>query len=106
MEVEGWGMEKGVIQEIGDSVYFILGEPQTARGTWPARVGKARRQRTGGAGHRVLRHTGVEVFHHVSHTGERAVMEKEPSALERAHRRWSALYTAASTPAHTTPPTS
>src|SRR6267154_2768373 len=52
-----------------------------------ARVGKARRQRTRGAGDRVLWHPGVEVFNHISHSCEAAAMEEEPAAPELPHRR-------------------
>src|SRR5260370_38127592 len=86
MELDEGGMIEAVLQEIGDILHFSLGEAQSGRGTWSTRVGKARRQRTRGAGHWVLWHTGVEVFHYVSHVCEGAVMEEEPAALELPHR--------------------
>src|SRR5258708_8926355 len=91
MEVDEWGIVKGVLEEIGDIGHLIAAQTQTARETWSARVGKARRQRTRGAGHWVLWHTGVEVFHHVSHICEGAVMEEEPAVLELPHRRGAEL---------------
>ena len=91
IEVHERGIVEAVLDEVGEIVHLIVAQAQAARRARSARVGEPGRQRARGAGLCVLRHTGVEIPHHVLHARERAVVEEESGVLELPQRQHAEL---------------
>ena len=91
IEVHERRIVEGVLDEVGEIVHLIVTQAQAAWRAGPAGVREAGRERARRGGLRVLRHTGVEVPHHVLDARERAVMEKESGVPELPQRQRAEL---------------
>ena len=78
---------EGVLDEVGEIVDLIVTQAQAAWRAGPAGVREAGRERACRGGLRVLRHTGVEVLHHLRDACGQAIMEKNLSSLGLPQRQ-------------------